>query len=110
MGSEYVAVKLGGKDRKLRFTWRAIRRLRKEHGVNILATTEEDFTDPDKVAAMLWAALLEADPDIEVDDVDFDLRELPAVVTALGQAMGNEEPGAEPDPFVKSDSAPTPSD
>lgn len=82
---------LGGRDRELRYTWKALRRLRNEQGINLLARdlTEELFTDPQTVTALVWAACLHQATGLTLDEVDewVTLPELGNIATALALAI-----------------------
>ena len=82
---------LGGRDRELRFTWKALRRLRNEQEVNLLAgdLSEEMFMDPQTVTALVWGACLHESPGLTLDEVDewITLPALGTVATALASAI-----------------------
>lgn len=109
-GSEYVELTLD-KPRKLRYTWRSIRRLHNEYGVNILDMKEESFTNPDTISKILWAGLVWDDPDLTVDALDdlIELRQLATISGKVSEAISTQM-GETSDPTSGSDSTPTPSD
>ena len=109
-GSEYVELVLE-KPRKLRYTWRSIRRLNNEYDVNILDMDEESFTNPDTISKILWAGLIWDDPDLTVDALDdlIELRQLANISTKVSEAIADQM-GGQSDPTSGSDSTPTPSD
>lgn len=81
---------LGGRDRELRYDWKAIRRLRNEHGVNLLVDLSEDLlTDPQAVTALVWAACLHETPGLTLDEVDtwITLPQLHTIAEAVAQAL-----------------------
>lgn len=60
---------LGGKERELKYTFGASRRLKKEQGINMYALDikKDDPLDPELMVGMLWAALLHEDPKLTID-------------------------------------------
>ncbi len=107
-GSEYIDLTLD-KPRKLRYTWRSIRRLNNEHGVNLLDLGEDAFINPDTISKMLWAGLVWDDPDLTVEMVDdlLELSKLGYISNKMGEAVA-EQMSDEPDPTDGSESTPTP--
>lgn len=92
----------GTKKRYLRFTWKAIRRLKEETGQPLeLTLTLLGRMDADAINAAVWAGLLHDEPEITMDDVEdlihFDGLDklIKHVLTVLTLAMGK------PDPFKK---------
>lgn len=84
--------------RYLRFSLGTLRRIREEFGEDL-----EAGLSGDKLAKVLWYGLRGSDPELTVEQLEeiIDLEQLPAVIEALGKAMGNkagvrppEAPGA----------------
>lgn len=93
-----VTVTVYGEPRTLLYDWRAIRRLAKEHGINILDGLDDDAArDPETLTALVWAGLIHERPDLALDDVNFHLHEVRALSEAVGEAITVAMDGAEPD-------------
>lgn len=97
------------RERRVAFTWGAIKRLQREHGMNFLQMVAEDeqwFMDPVKFSAVLWCGLVEDDPTLTVDTVDtlITLPRLGAITEAMLRAVGEALREGE-----QSENPPTPS-
>ncbi len=63
-------MKIGGKERELRFTFRALKAIETETGVNLLQGEMEDvMSDLDKTVHMVCAALQHEDPPPSLDEI-----------------------------------------
>lgn len=61
------------RERRLSYPWGSIKRLKREHGLNLLLLVSEQaeqLMEPDVLSAVLWAGLLADDPDLTVEQVD----------------------------------------
>ena len=80
------------RERRLTYTWGAIKRLKAEQGINFLdlvSSGEEWWMDPTAFSAVLWCGLIDEDPALTVADVDGMIRlpKLPMIVEALMAAV-----------------------
>ena len=93
------------RERQIGYSWAAIKRLKKEHGINFLTLVSggtEWYLEPDIFSAVLWCGLVDDDPTLTVDHVDalVSLPKLTAITTAMlqavGEALGEGEQGVNP--------------
>ena len=103
MAGDPIYLELGGEQKEVRYTWKAIKRLRAEHDINLFGP-DGDYEDPHTITAMLWAALVWDNDKLTLDQVD-DMIQLNKVVsisetlgTALARDMGVEEKDEDPLP------------
>ena len=80
------------RERRVQYTWAALKRLKREQGLNFLelVTGETEwYLDPEIFSAVLWAGLVTDDPDLTVDQVDglIALPKLNVITTAMLQAV-----------------------
>ncbi len=110
-----VTVTMDGMTRRLSYDWRAIRRLAKECGINILDGLEDDAArDPETLTALIWAGLIHEAPELALDDVNFQLAEVRALSEAVGEAItvamdGADEETPDPIPLRPGTTGPRPS-
>ena len=57
MAGDPIYLELNGEQKEVRYTWKAIKRLRAEHDINLFGP-DGDYEDPHTITAMLWAALV----------------------------------------------------
>ena len=83
-----VPVELGGQTRHLVYDLNALCRLRDE-GVGFDKLNEQDMADPRLVRKLVWAGLLEENPDLTLDAVGkwIDLQNLATVAGAFTDAF-----------------------
>jgi len=93
------------RERQIGYSWAAIKRLKKEHGINFLTLVSggtEWYLEPDIFSAVLWCGLVDDDAALTVEQVDgmVSLSKLTAITTAMLQAVGEAlqegEQGANP--------------
>ena len=93
------------RERRVGYSWAAIKRLKKEHGINFLTLVSgeaEWYLEPDIFSAVLWCGLIDDDPTLTVEQVDalVSLPKLTAITTAMlegvGEALGEGEQGVNP--------------
>lgn len=80
------------RERRLTYTWGAIKRLKAEQGINFLELVSggvEWWMDPTLFSAVLWCGLITEDPALTVADVDalITVPRLPAIVEAMMGAV-----------------------
>lgn len=88
MHRKSVAVELGGQTRHLVYDFNALCAL-KDNGVDALSLDEAQMTDPRTIRALIWAGLLESDPNVTLKDVGgwMDPGNLGEVADAFRKAM-----------------------
>jgi uncharacterized protein YoaH (UPF0181 family) len=96
-----ASLRLGGKQREVRFTWKAIKQLNREHGINVLRLDEDAVTNPEVISLVIWAGLIHEDPELTVEQIDewMDIGLLPAVGEAISAAV--QESASRPTSPVK---------
>lgn len=80
-----VPLDLAGGTYQLVFDLNAMVLLRQQHGLNMLAPADSDWTDPVAIRAMLWAGLQREHPECTLDWVGavVTLKEWPAATQAI---------------------------
>lgn len=64
-----VPVSIGGTTRHLLYDLNALCTLKEQHGINLLAPSDEDTENPVVLRALLWAGFLHETPDLDVKAV-----------------------------------------
>lgn len=85
-----TSMDLGGAKREFRFSWKALKRLWKEHNINLLGPLDAvELNNPDTVTAFVWAGLLHANPDLTLEQVDewIELDKFAQISQALAEAL-----------------------
>jgi len=88
------------RERQIGYSWAAIKRLKKEHGINFLTLVSggtEWYLEPDIFSAVLWCGLVDNDTALTVDQVDgmVTLPKLTAITGAMLEAVGEALQGGE---------------
>jgi len=96
--TEPVLVKIGGKERTLRYTFFAVRQIKHKLGVDLLNPPTDEDGNPsisfgiDELITYVWAGLLHAEPDLTDDDlakqIDLNGESMACVNQALNEAFG----------------------
>jgi len=97
MAGSDAMIELGGEPRELKYTWKSLKRLYREHAINVFSTEQglDIFSSPDAISALLWAGLIHVDPKLKVDQVDdwLELPRLTEISTAIGEALARDMGG-----------------
>lgn len=102
MPNDDNTVNIGGKVVKPRLDFGAIAMFKKETGRNLFAMENEDFMDPEVLAALLYATAKrgEGGEDITMEDIyRMDISDMTAVSQAFGDVLQKQLPEAQPDPL-----------
>ena len=95
-----VRVEIDGKDYPLRFTLKALKELQRDHNISVIRGGVDAFTDPEKLALILFYGLRGLNPDITLEWVEehVDAGMLVSMMPALGFAMSGRAPETSPNP------------
>jgi len=89
------------KNRHLHYSFYGIRRLKKEHGINMLELGDSSMLDPEIVVGLVWAGLVHEDHDLTMDAVAemIDFGNMRYVTDKFGEEYANAQAGdMPPDP------------
>lgn len=92
------------KERRIRYRWPAVKRLKKDYGINLLKLGTEqgpDLDDPEVFELVLWAGLLDEEPGLEREQISpfIGFDNLKALLDSMSAALLE---GVEPDPTIPS--------
>lgn len=89
-----VRVKIGNKERNLKYTLYAFCQLHKVTGKNPLDGSIFREMGPEEIAALAWAAILHEDPTLNMDELAKEILpyELPGITTAIAEAFRQANP------------------
>ena len=93
-----VRVEIAGEQYPLRFTLRVLKQLQQDHNISVIRGGLDAFTDPEKLALILYYGLRAQSPGITLEWVEdnVDAGQLVSMLPALGFAMSGRPPAESP--------------
>ncbi len=88
-----MAVMVNGKELRLKVDFGAVKKLKKEYGVNLLKLKDDDLEDPDSMTAIFYVLALRGGTDITMDEIDsIDFRDITKITDEIWGLMDEFAP------------------